>query len=327
MATSNIVHCHQLRLASYVIVVGFSFALSTDGAFAQDDTPPSKSGSVAKQLAESANQVERLVKNDWVKEWLKHGANLPSVDPFTVEINGRITSVDEELFYVGRFGSPLAYARALDLAGDAGLDGLDRKRVFDFGYGSIASVRMMAAAGAEITGVDVSPLVQAMYADHSGSFGQGKIQLLHGRFPKDDSLVDHAGTNYDLIISKNTLKKGYIHPSRSADPRMLVDLGVDDETFLKGFHDLLKAKGLVIIYNICPAKAAADQDYVPWAEGENPFSKEQWQSAGFEVLHYDVEDHTAARELGHVLGWDQGANTMDLEQDLFAWYSIMRRIN
>ena len=322
-------HSRRLKyqVASCVFLIGLSLSILSNRCNAQDEKQSAGPGSVPKQLAESANQVDSLIKNGWVKEWLRYGGELPPVEPFTVEVNGRVTHVDEELFYVGRFGSPIAYARALDLVAAAGMDGLTDKHVLDFGYGSIASVRMIALAGADVTGVDVSPMAHAMYANHSGAIGDGKVQLINGRFPKDESVVNQAGANYDLVISKNTLKKGYIHPSRAADPRMLVDLGVDDATFLKGLHDLLKANGMVIIYNICPAKANADQDYVPWAEGENPFSREQWQTAGFEVLHYDIEDHAAARDLGRALGWDRGANPMNLSQDLFAWYSIMRRID
>jgi hypothetical protein len=128
-----------------------------------------------------------------------------------------------------------------------------------------------------------------------------------------------------LIISKNTLKRGYIHPLRKADPRTLIDLGVDDDQFLQAMYTALRPDGLLLIYNLCPAKAADDQPYVPWAEGESPFTRRQWKEAGFEVISFDVEDHESARKLGHALGWDQGEGAMRLESDLFAWYTIVRR--
>ena len=40
-----------------------------------------------------------------------------------------------------------------------------------------------------------------------------------------------VGGDYDLIISKNTLKKGYVHPERPVEPRRLLNLGVDDADF------------------------------------------------------------------------------------------------
>ena len=47
----------------------------------------------------------------------------------------------------------------------------------------------------------------------------GGITLHCGRWPAERSIVRDVGTRYDIITSKNTLKRGYIHPSRPADPR------------------------------------------------------------------------------------------------------------
>ena len=87
---------------------------------------------------------------------------------------------------------------------------------------------------------------------------------------------------------------------------------------------MLKSGGLFLIYNFCPPKAPVDRPYIPWAEGECPFSTEQLESAGFEVLEIDIVDNKSARELGSLLGWDIDSG-MNLETDLFAWYSIARR--
>ena len=67
---------------------------------------------------------------------------------------------------------------------------------------------------------------------------------------------------------------------------------------------MLKPGGLFVIYNFCPPKAAMDKPYIPWAEGECPFTREELVNAGFEVLEYDVVDDKEARDLGHRLGWD-----------------------
>ena len=103
---------------------------------------------------------------------------------------------------------------------------------------------------------------------------------------------------------------------------MLIDLGVDDPTFLASVATMLKSKGLFVIYNFCPPKADADKDYVPWAEGESPFPREAFVNAGFEVVHFDMVDDAAARRLGQALGWDA---TMDLGKELFAWYTVVRK--
>lgn len=104
----------------------------------------------------------------------------------------------------------------------------------------------------------------------------------------------------------------------------MIDLGVNDQQFLEQINKILKPNGLLAIYNFCPPKAPEDKPYIPWADGECPFSKEQLDQAGFEVLEYDVVDDLQARKLGSLLGWDiQGG--MNLEKDLFAWYTIARK--
>ncbi len=283
---------------------------------------PAQPGSVVKQLTADADNVAPLVMSGWVREWCRAASKLPSIAPFKVKVKERELLVDEGLFYSGRYGSPLAYARALDLAASHGLDGLAGRRVLDFGYGSIGQLAMMGAVGADVTGVDVAPLLPVMYAGRDGKTEKGRLKLVNGQFPADAATAAAVGTDFDLVISKNTLKRGYIHPAREARPEMLINLGVDDAAFLKQIHDRLKPGGFFVIYNLCPAKAADDKPYIPWADGESPFTKKQFETAGFEVLAFDVVDNDPARALGKALGWDQ---QMNLETDLFAWYTIARK--
>src|SRR5690606_11718380 len=69
----------------------------------------------------------------------------------------RSLPVDEERYYSTKYGSPLAYARALDVAAaaDPALTSLAGKRVLDYGYGTIGHLRLMASLGAHAVGVDV----------------------------------------------------------------------------------------------------------------------------------------------------------------------------
>ena len=250
---------------------------------------------------------------------------LPKVQARTLDYNSKDLIVDEELFYNGRYGSPLAYARALDVAVSAGFDGNKPARIFDFGYGSIGHLRMLALSGHECVGVDVAPLLKVIYANSSGPLDKGSVQVFDGRFPKETDLVAKIGTNYDLVISKNVLKLGYIHPTRDVpDPRMVIDLGVNDDLFLASVAKMLKPNGLFVIYNFCPAKSPKDKAYVPWAEGESPFSREAIEGAGLEVLHFDVNDDLEARRLAQALQWDTDGG-LNLETDLFAWYTIARK--
>jgi hypothetical protein len=233
--------------------------------------------------------------------------------------------VDESLFYSGRYGSPLTYARAFDLAEKHRFSPKEGSKVFDFGFGSIGHLRMLAQMGIDVTASDVDPLLPILYEGSSGPYRSGRIELLDGKFPADPDLVRRAGDSYDLFISKNTLKLGYIHPTREPmSPRHVIDLGVTDEAFLKQVASMLKPQGLFVIYNFCPPKAPADKPYIPWAEGESPFTREQFAEAGFDVLEWNVVDDKPARELGRLLSWDTEGG-MDLENGLFAWYTIARK--
>jgi hypothetical protein len=129
-----------------------------------------------------------------------------------------------------------------------------------------------------------------------------------------------VGGNYDVFISKNTLKNGYIHPAEKVDPRMLVYLQVDDETFVHSVYNALAPKGWFMIYNLCPPQA--EDRYIPWADGRCPFTRELLEATGFTVLAYNEDDSAAAREMGKLLGWNQ---SMNLETDLFAVYTLVRK--
>lgn len=238
-------------------------------------------------------------------------------------------------YYNTAYGSPLVYARVLDVAAAHGFQTLDGKRVLDFGYGSIGQLRLMALAGADAHGVDVEAALAALYSfpGDTGRLGSGSVWLHHGRWPAEPAIVESVGTGYDLITSKNTLKAGYIHPAREADPAQLVSLGVDDGTFLKAVHDALKPGGLLVIYNICPPQnpapgdknATGDTTYIPFADGWSPFSKEQFAAAGLEVLAFDVRDEPSLHPIFAALGYDGEGGLEGLQSSIFVWYTVARR--
>jgi len=239
--------------------------------------------------------------------------------------------VSEEFYYTTKYGTPVAYARALDVLGQTGLDSVSGRKVLDFGYGGIGQLRILAAMGAEAVGVDVDPLLVSLYSSPAdqgpivAGRSRGSVRLVHGRWPAEEAAKDAVGGSYDLIISKNTLKNGYLHPAEPVEKRMLVDLGVDDESFVRALYATLKPGGRVLIYNLCPAPAPPGKPYIPWADGRCPFPKPMWESAGFRVLAFDAKDDQAARLMGRALAWDQGESPMDLENDLFAWYTLLEK--
>jgi hypothetical protein len=325
-------------------------------------------GTVVEQLRAEAAMVMHTVECDATRRLLINTSWLPVVESRTVHRDAKTGAVvshatwealsktdradpsptdrsayaplelDEEFYYYTRYGSPLAYARPLDLiAKSLGCkDGsFARKRILDFGYGGIGHLRLLASCGANVVGVDVDPVLPALYS-REGDTGEipgaglaepkppaGSLTLVLGRWPASEQIVNAVGKGYDLIISKNTLKNGYIHPEKDVPASQRIDLGVDDATFLKAVASTLNEGGLFLIYNICPKQS--EEKFIPWADGRCPFSKEAITAAGLETLDRDVDDTVAVRALGKALNWDEGENAMDLEKDCFATYTLIRK--
>ncbi|HXI01800.1 MAG TPA: hypothetical protein VNI57_01360 [Candidatus Saccharimonadales bacterium] len=235
-----------------------------------------------------------------------------------------------ETYYTTRYGTPLAYVRPIEILGRHGMATFAGKRVLDFGYGTIGHLAMMASLGAEAVGVDVDSYLSALYSE-GGDQGprpnpkgvDGMVRLVDGHWPGTDSVKKAVGGGFDLFISKNVLKRGYIHPDHEVDPSRLVHLEVDDATFLSNVRDSLVAGGLFMIYNLSPAQNPPGKPWLPWADGRCPFTREQLTGAGFEVLVYDEDDTAAAREMGRRLGWDKKG--MDLDKDLFGHVTLVRK--
>jgi len=314
---------------------------------------PAKATGVA-LLRQEAAALEPMVESKLARSALRATAYLPAIAPRTLYVDEarrnyfteaetklldgtarrKLTKfpVDESFYYTTKYGSPLAYARPLDLLGQAGVEDTAGLKILDFGYGTIGHLRLLASLGADVTGVDVDPLFRALYSNPEDlgiverpNGRPGRIRLIDGRFPADLSVKAAIGGGYDLILSKNTLKRGYVHPERPVEKRRLLDLDVDDATFVRAVHDALKPGGWIMIYNICPAPSPPDQPYKPWADGRCPFPRPVLEALGFQVLQFDRDDTEAIKRLAHALGWDQGKDAMDLKNDLFAHYSLMRK--
>jgi SAM-dependent methyltransferase len=274
--------------------------------------------------AESVS-LRPLLTTKLARAYVDAAARLPPVASRTLVVAGKARVVDEEYYYTTRYGTPLAYARPLELLARAGFDDVAGRRIVDFGYGGIGQLLTLASLGADVTGVDVDPLLRAMYADRDGRFGAGTLRTIDGRWPADAAVSDAVGGGYDLFVSKNVLKRGYIHPSEPVDERKTIKLGVDDEAFLRAVFALLKPGGRMLIYNLAPAPAPKGKPYIPWADGRSPFPRELYERVGFRVVAFEVDDTAAARAMAHALGWDRGPERMDLSRDLFAQYTLVER--
>lgn len=306
---------------------------------------------VVGQLRGEASALQALIKTAAVHAFLDSTRTLPrpgSRRYYTDSLRTRVYSesqaralgdeakaklisrnLDEKFYYNTRYGSPLAYARPLDLVAQQGVKSFAGWHIVDFGYGGIGQLRLLASLGANVVGVDIDPLLPALYSqpgDQGAVPGRGgKITLVDGHFPADPEVAAKVGGGYDLFLSKNTLKHGYIHPTRPADIRQLVDLGVDDSTFVVAVRNILKPGGYLMIYNLSPAMSQPDQPYRPWTDGHDPFPRSLWENTGFEVIAYDEVDDDAARAMGKALGWDEGESRMNLASDLFGRYTLVRK--
>ncbi|HTO89569.1 MAG TPA: hypothetical protein VMJ70_00435 [Candidatus Sulfotelmatobacter sp.] len=315
---------------------------------------PRDTSSTLRELDDQARESAPLYRSRLAGDFLHAVSRLPTVAPRTVLFDSsrvhywtsgqaaalpdsqraRLISreLGESFYYNTRYGTPLAYARPLELLAKAGFTRVAGRRLADFGYGGIGQLRLLATLGAEVTGIEVDPLLRALYSwpndqgQIAGAKPPGSLSLVSGQWPAAPELVREVGNGYDLFISKNTLKNGYLHPAEPVDPRRLVHLGVEDSTFAAALYRVLRPGGWAMIYNLCPAPAPPGMPYIPWADGRCPFSRAMLEAAGFQVVAFDADDSPAARRMGHALGWDDpdGAK-MDLEHDLFATYTLLRR--
>jgi hypothetical protein len=244
--------------------------------------------------------------------------------------------LDASFYFNTGFGFPAIYARPMEIAAKADGGGVRGKRILDFGYGMITHLRLLAALGNDVHGVDVWDILPVLYgeptdtgtiagAPHAdGTPGKsGTLTLHNGRWPADAELVKAIGGNYDLIVSKNVLKRGYIHPEREVDPKFLVTLGVDDPTFLHAMHDALKPGGIALIYNISPPQNPDDKPYLPHADPHCPFPREMIEKTGFEVIDYDKSDDDFLRQMWVKMGLSESAEKA--KSEIFTRYTLMRR--
>ena len=371
------------RAAISALLVVASALLSAAGGVRAQESPPAAKPPVLDLLRDEAAHLAPLVQSPLGKAFLAAVPALPAVSAPRIVYYNRSTrealslgeaesrskealdgyerrELDEHFYYYTKYGTPLAFVRALDLVGQAGLAGVDGRRLLDFGFGSIGQLRLLASLGAEVTGVEVDRLLEKLYAEAgdtgvipharapepgalggkagsgasggvagseasqaaAGSGGPGRLRLLFGSFPSDSALVSRVGRGYTLFISKNTLKRGYVHPEREVDPRFLVHLEVDDATYLRAVHALLVPGGYFMIYNLSPARSKPDEPYKPWSDGRSPFAQAAFETAGFRILAFDADDTAMARQLGKTLGWDAD---MDLATDLFGTYTLVQK--
>lgn len=318
-----------------------------------------KSSPTAQKLRAEAQALAPLVQSALARDFLAATASLPGVAARTVFVNParryfsraaadalpekqraalKPVELDEYRYYYTKYGSPLAYVRTVELLSQQGIASLAGRRILDYGYGTVGHLRLLASLGADAVGVDVDSYVAALYSEPSdtgtvpGQWGgpPGTIKLVNGRYPADKEVAARVGGGFDIIISKNTLKRGYLKPARPAEQRLLIQLGVSDAVFLKTISAALKRGGIFLIYNIAPAPAPPNKSYVPWADARSPFTQKQFEAAGLRVVAFNMNDDAFVRSMGRALGWHETEKRDDrrddFSQNLFALYTIVVKI-
>jgi hypothetical protein len=339
------------------IVVAFLSSICFDSVNSQD-AKPVDAGVVA-EMAEQATSVLPLVKSELATSFLRTAEHLTPIEPFTIyvpqsqqdEKNPVGISVSqwdalseqeqrqfvsrkitERKYYFTKYGTPVAFVRAVEIVGKAGLSEFENKKVVDFGFGSIGHLRMMAMCGATVRGIDVDLFLQSLYrkprdqgevkSDKGVETLSGSVKLSFGKFPVDATVATEVGGDIDLFVSKNTLKRGYIHPAQEVDPRRKIELGVSDEDFVAAVYERLKPGGFFLIYNFHPKRTEPGKKYITWSDGRCPFERSVVTNAGFEILAFDEDDTEFAHAMATAFGWNQ---QMDLDKDFRATYTLLKK--
>lgn len=234
--------------------------------------------------------------------------------------------VDSSRYYTTFYGSPLVYARILDLAAEAwgktgGPSSLRNLRIVDLGYGQLGQVRLWAQMGASVTGVDVNPILTSLYRGSAalGPVGlTGSLRLLECAWPNTGDCRELVGEGYDLFVSRNLLKNGYVNAQEvRPDLPVPVAWGMSGEEATTRIFELLRPGGLAIIYSIGPTP----DPRIPMSDIGNPWPRSAWEAAGFDVLDLDADETLVARAYGQALRWDRQMNL----QGLFGVRSVFYR--
>ena len=191
------------------------------------------------QIMQESAQIGMHVTTPFAKSLLAGYGCLQPVRPMTVYVHNETRDVvsaadgakltpeqmkaytkrdiDDRFYYYTRYGTPVAFVRPMEILGKAGVKTAEGLKLVDFGFGSIGQLRALAGSGADVTGIEVDPVLKLIYAAEpgkvtrcaaSGKGRDGSINLAFGQFPKDPAVVKQVGGGYDVFVSKNTLKRG-----------------------------------------------------------------------------------------------------------------------
>lgn len=272
---------------------------------------------VLPELRRLARALEPQVKTSWVRQWLRNVKTLPHVEPTTFWCAADRQScaqeplpgwqqrtIDDDFVY-SRITDPLGYERAYEVLAEHRVT-LVKKRVLDFGYGNLGQLIMLAPLAREVHGVEVDALLDL--AAHGAP-----VTVHHGFFGHDERLMQELeATPFDVWMSKNTLKRGYVKPDEGTAQ---IELGEDP---LLHINRQLVTAGYFFIYNITGPRP---ETYTPMTDGRCPWSRAELEASGFEVIAHDADDTPKLRAMAKALEW--GA---DAEKFTATWTLARKRV-
>ena len=312
---------------------------------------PETIGATVSRLTAEATALPPLLKTRWAVEYVASVAQLVPMSPrrlyaspdrrvYQSELEVRVQKqapsatvqewVDEAGYYTGSLGSPLFHARLIDLIAEGQLAKLAGKRSLELYPTAIGPLRLLAGAGLDAVGVSPSPKLRALYSQPGdqgpvklpGRDVSGRVSFITGSFPADPAVRALVGSGFEFVLAKNVLKRGYIHPTGEVAPDSLLNLGMSEADYLRSLRDTLRPGGRLLVYNLCPGPNPAFYD--PESDCRSPWSRADWQAAGFVVRDFERNDTEIARQYAVALGFDKPPISVPID-NLYAIYSLLER--
>ncbi len=132
--------------------------------------------------------------------------------------------------------------------------------------------------------------------------------MLYGYFPQDAALVKKIGTGVDVFMSKNTLKRGYVHPDAETKAKPRIDLGMRDEDAVRMVFGLLKPGACSSSTTLARLQRRLGNRSYRGAMGAAPSPATRTSTPA--VLAYDVDDSKMGRAVAKTLEWGSDAETI-----------------
>lgn len=145
-------------------------------------------------------------------------------------------------------------------------------RVFDLGCGDAEFLSVVGDQGADCVGIEkaTAPITD---------FEQD-LTIHRGTLANLDT-----DTPADVFVSRNTLKRGFVRPIDGTAARFT--LGSTVHAALAAIAEKTRVGGLFCIYNVSPTDPALAHE--AHTDGHCPFSRQELEAAGFEVMLHDAD--------------------------------------